>query len=118
TSLISALLNLPVRNDIAMTGEITLRGRVLPIGGLREKLLAARRAMITRVLIPDGNQKDLEEVPENVLKGLEVIPVKTMDDVLSEAILGTTPEELFCGRENCIPLSSRLMKDEYRPQAQ
>ncbi len=118
TSLISALLNLPVRNDVAMTGEITLRGRVLPIGGIREKLLAARRALVTKVLIPEGNERDLEEVPENVLKGLEIIPVKNMDDVLSEAILGTTPEELFCGRENCLPLSSKLMKDEYRQQAQ
>ena len=118
TSLISALLNLPVRNDVAMTGEITLRGRVLPIGGIREKLLAARRALITKVLIPEGNERDLEEVPENVLKGLEIVPVKTMDDVLSQAILGITPEELFCGRENCLPIASKLMKEEYRQQAQ
>ncbi len=118
TSLISALLNLPVHNDLAMTGEITLRGRVLPIGGLREKLLAARRAQITKVLIPDGNEKDLEEVPDNVLKGMEIVSVKHMDDVLSEAILGTTPEELFCGKESCLPVSCKLMKDEFRQQAQ
>jgi ATP-dependent Lon protease len=118
TSLISALLNLPVRDDVAMTGEITLRGRVLPIGGIREKLLAARRARVKKVLIPEGNIRDLEEVPENVLKGLEIVPVKNMDDVLSESILGTTPEELFCGRENCLPVSSKLMKEEYRQQAQ
>ena len=118
TSLISALLNLPVREDIAMTGEITLRGRVLPIGGLREKLLAARRALVTRVIIPEGNERDLEEVPGNVLKGLEIITVKTMDDVLSEALLGTTSEELFCGRDNCLPLSSKLMKEEFRQHTQ
>lgn len=118
TSLISALLNLPVRDDVAMTGEITLRGRVLPIGGIREKLLAARRARVKKVLIPEGNKRDLEEVPENVLKGLEIVPVKNMDDVLSESILGTSPEELFCGRENCLPVSSKLMKEEYRQQAQ
>ena len=118
TSLISALLNLPVREDVAMTGEITLRGRVLPIGGLREKLLAARRALVTRVLIPEGNERDLEEVPDNVLKGLEIITVKTMDDVLSEALLGTTSEELFCGRDNCLPLSSKLMKEEFRQHTQ
>ncbi|MCA1743273.1 MAG: endopeptidase La [Desulfonatronovibrio sp.] len=118
TSLISALLNLPVRNDIAMTGEITLRGRVLPIGGLREKLLAARRATINRVLIPEDNEKDLEDVPDNVLKGLEIIPVKNMDDVLSLALLGTTPDELFCGRGNCLPVSAKLLKEEFRQQTQ
>jgi ATP-dependent Lon protease len=118
TSLISALLNLPVRDDVAMTGEITLRGRVLPIGGIREKLLAARRARVKKVLIPEGNERDLEEVPDNVLKGLEIVPVKNMDDVLSQSILGTTPDELFCGRENCLPISAKLMKDEYRQQAQ
>jgi len=118
TSLVSSLLNLPVRNDLAMTGEITLRGRVLPIGGLREKLLAARRGMINKIIIPEGNQKDLEEVPDNVLKGLEVMPVKHMDDVLTEAILGTTRESLFCGQSSVSPLSSKLIKDEYREQAQ
>lgn len=117
TSLISALLNLPVRNDVAMTGEITLRGRVLPIGGIREKLLAARRALVSKVLIPEGNERDLDEVPANVLKGLEIISVKTMDDVLSEALLSTTPEELFCGRESCLPLSTKLMKEEFRNQS-
>ncbi len=101
-----------------MTGEITLRGRVLPIGGIREKLLAARRAEIFKVLIPEANQKDLEEVPDNVLKGLEIVPVKHMDDVLSQALLGTTSEELFCGRESCLPLSVKLIKDEFRQQAQ
>ncbi|WP_291320410.1 S16 family serine protease, partial [Desulfonatronospira sp.] len=118
TSLVSSLLNLPVRNDLAMTGEITLRGRVLPIGGLREKLLAARRGDISKVIIPEANQKDLQEVPDNVLKGLEVMPVQHMDDVLAEALMGTTREDLFCGDANITPISSRLMKEEYQEQAQ
>ncbi len=118
TSLVSSMLNLPVRNDLAMTGEITLRGRVLPIGGLREKLLAARRGMIKKVIIPEGNQKDLQEVPDNILKGLEIMPVKHMDDVLAEALMGTTREDLFCGQASVSPLSAKLIKDEYREQAQ
>ena len=69
-----------------MTGELTLRGRVLPIGGLKEKLLAAHRGGITTVLIPKDNEKDLVEIPDNVLKGLTVIPVGTVDEVLSEAL--------------------------------
>ncbi len=118
TSLVSSLLNLPVRNDLAMTGEITLRGRVLPIGGLREKLLAARRGNVNKVIIPEANQKDLQEVPDNVLKGLEVMPVQHMDDVLAEALMGTTREDLFCGDANITPISSKLMKEEYQEQAQ
>jgi ATP-dependent Lon protease len=86
TSIVSALTGIPVRRDIAMTGEITLRGRVLPIGGLKEKLLAAHRGGITTVLIPKENEKDLVEIPDNVLKGLTVIPVGTVDEVLSEAL--------------------------------
>ena len=118
TSLVSALLNLPVRNDLAMTGEITLRGRVLPIGGLREKLLAARRGLISEVIIPEDNEWDLKEVPENVLKGLKITKVRHMDEVLPLALLGTTPEHLFCGRENIFPLSQKLLKEEFRPQTQ
>ena len=86
TSIVSALTGIPVRRDIAMTGEITLRGRVLPIGGLKEKLLAAHRGGITTVLIPKDNEKDLVEIPDNVMKGLTVIPVGTVDEVLSEAL--------------------------------
>jgi ATP-dependent Lon protease len=84
TALISALTEKPIDRTLAMTGEITLRGRVLPIGGLREKLTAAHRAKIKKVLIPEKNQKDLEEIPESVLKDLEIVPVKTMDDVIRE----------------------------------
>jgi ATP-dependent Lon protease len=88
TSMVSALLGLPVRNDIAMTGEITLRGRVLPIGGLREKLLAATRGLIKTVLVPAENEKDLKEVPEAILKILNIQLVSNVDQVLPKAILG------------------------------
>ncbi len=117
TCIISALLALPISNDLAMTGEITLRGRVLPIGGLREKLLAAKRANIHTVLIPLENEADLKEIPDNVLKGLEIVAVKHMDDVLSRALVGMSPETLFCGKEDFVPLVGKLLKDEYR-QAQ
>ena len=86
TAIISALSGIPVRRNVAMTGEITLRGRVLPIGGLKEKLLAALRGGITKVLIPKDNEKDLEDVPDNVKQGLEIIPVETVDEVLALAL--------------------------------
>ncbi len=88
TSLISAILKKPVRKDIAMTGEITLRGNVLPIGGLKEKSLAALRAGIKTVLIPERNKKDLEEISQLVKKNLKFIPVKHMDEVIKHAIIG------------------------------
>ncbi len=84
----SVLTGVPIRKDLAMTGEITLRGRVLPIGGLKEKLLAALRSGIKTVLIPAENEKDLAEVPENVKAGLEIIPVATVDEVLARALTG------------------------------
>jgi len=86
TSIISALTGIPVSKSIAMTGEITLRGRVLPIGGLKEKLLAALRGGIKTVLIPGENEKDLAEIPDNVKKNLTIIPVETVDDVLKHAL--------------------------------
>ena len=86
TSIVSSLTGIPVRRDIAMTGEVTLRGRVLPIGGLKEKLLAAHRGGITTVLIPKDNEKDLMDIPDNVKKGLTIIPVGTVDEVLTEAL--------------------------------
>ena len=93
-AIVSVLTGTPVRKDLAMTGEITLRGRVLPIGGLKEKLLAALRSGIKTVLIPQENEKDLAEVPENVKSGLEIIPVATVDEVLSRALTGAlTPIE-------------------------
>ncbi len=87
TSIVSALTGIPVRKDVAMTGEITLRGRVLAIGGLKEKLLAALRGGIKTVLIPDENEKDLTEIPDNVKRGLKIIPVTTADQVLAHALV-------------------------------
>ncbi|CBJ80761.1 DNA-binding ATP-dependent protease La; heat shock K-protein [Xenorhabdus bovienii str. Jollieti] len=86
TALVSCLTGNPVRADVAMTGEITLRGLVLPIGGLKEKLLAAHRGGIKTVLIPDENKRDLEEIPQNIIQDLEIHPVKRIEDVLSIAL--------------------------------
>jgi ATP-dependent Lon protease len=86
TALVSALTRIPVRADVAMTGEITLRGEVLPIGGLKEKLLAAHRGGITTVLIPSENEKDLAEIPENIKGKLQIRPVKWIDEVLGIAL--------------------------------
>ncbi len=87
TSIVSVLTGIPVKRDIAMTGEITLRGRVLPIGGLKEKLLAALRAGIKTVFIPKENEKDLAEIPDNVKKNLELIPVSHVDEVIGRALV-------------------------------
>jgi len=87
TAIVSVLTGIPVRKDIAMTGEITLRGRVLPIGGLKEKLLAALRGGVKTVLIPKDNEKDLAEIPDNVKEGMEIIPVETADEVLMRALV-------------------------------
>ncbi len=86
TAIVSTMTGVPVRRDIAMTGEVTLRGRVLPIGGLKEKLLAALRGGIKTVLIPEENQKDLAEIPQNIRDGLEIVPVKHVDEVLRLAL--------------------------------
>ncbi len=93
TSIVSVLTGIPVRRDVAMTGEITLRGRVLPIGGLKEKLLAALRAGITTVFIPKENEKDLAEIPDNVKKNLTLVPVAHVDDVIAQA-LARKPEPI------------------------
>ena len=87
TAIVSVLTGIPIRRDVAMTGEVTLRGRVLPIGGLKEKLLAALRAGIKTVLIPSENEKDLAEIPDNVLKGLTIIPVSNVDEALANALV-------------------------------
>ncbi|MBB2959646.1 endopeptidase La [Methylobacterium sp. R2-1] len=87
TAIISTLTGIPVRRDVAMTGEVTLRGRVLPIGGLKEKLLAALRGGIKTVMIPEENAKDIAEVPDSVKNGLEIIPVSRMDQVLQHALV-------------------------------
>jgi ATP-dependent Lon protease len=91
TAIISTLTGIPVRRDVAMTGEVTLRGRVLPIGGLKEKLLAALRGGITRVLIPAENEKDLHDIPASIKDGLTIMPVSHVDEVLREAL--ATPVE-------------------------
>jgi ATP-dependent Lon protease len=86
-SIVSVLTGIPVRRDLAMTGEITLRGRVLPIGGLKEKLLAALRGGMKTVLIPKDNEKDLAEIPDNVKKDLTIVPVSSVDQVLQHALV-------------------------------
>jgi ATP-dependent Lon protease len=87
TAMVSTLAGIPVRADVAMTGEVTLRGRVLAIGGLKEKLLAALRGGIKTVLIPQENEKDLAEIPANIRAGLEIIPVAHVDEVLARALV-------------------------------
>jgi ATP-dependent Lon protease len=85
TAILSAAADIPVRADVAMTGEITLRGRVLPIGGLKEKLLAAKNAGITTVLVPKDNTRDLDEIDDEIKSGIEIIPVKKLKDVIKIA---------------------------------
>lgn len=99
TSLTSALLKIPVRRDVAMTGEVTLRGNVLPIGGLKEKLLAAHRGSITTVIIPKDNEKDLKDIPKNILKELTVHLAENADDVLKLALELPNPEEFLKERK-------------------
>ena len=93
TAVVSALTGRPVRANVAMTGEITLRGRVLPIGGVKEKILGAHRAGITDIILPKENEKDLEEVPGNVRKKLMIHLVEDMDEVLRIALCDPKPEE-------------------------
>jgi len=87
TAIVSVMTGIPVSKDIAMTGEITLRGRVLPIGGLKEKLLAALRGGIKKVLIPEENAKDLAEIPDNVKNNMEIVPVSRMGEVIRHALV-------------------------------
>jgi ATP-dependent Lon protease len=87
TAFVSALTGIAVRGDVAMTGEITLRGEITEIGGLKEKLLAALRGGIKTVLIPEANAKDLQDIPENVKNGLEIVPVRWIDKVLELALV-------------------------------
>jgi ATP-dependent Lon protease len=103
TSIVSALTRRPVRRDIAMTGEITLRGRVLPIGGLKEKILAAHRGEVRKVLIPLENKKDIEEIPKKILRKVDLGLVDHMDSVLQEALVVKKGEALFAPKEECEP---------------
>ncbi|MGB0694709.1 MAG: endopeptidase La [Rhodospirillaceae bacterium] len=106
TSIVSAMTGIPVRKDIAMTGEITLRGRVLPIGGLKEKLLAALRGGITTVLIPKDNEKDLAEIPDNVKKGLTIIPVSDAETVLKHALVRELTPIEWTEEEDAVPVAA------------
>jgi len=103
TAIVSALTGRPVNRDIAMTGEITLRGRVLPIGGLKEKILAAHRGGVSKVIIPMENKKDIEEIPKKILKKVELILVEHMDEVLRQALVLSEGEELFATEEDYAP---------------
>ena len=116
TSIVSALSRIPVRSDVAMTGEITLRGRVLPIGGLKEKILAAHRALIKTVLIPEENAKDLKEIPEKILQEINVELLRHMDDVLKLALAPVEERELFKEPEEAVPviLPNEPAADEIR----
>jgi ATP-dependent Lon protease len=113
TAITSALLGIPVRSDVAMTGEISLRGRVLPIGGLQEKLLGAKRAGVSTILIPKDNVRDLKEVPAEVLKDLDIVPVEHASEVLLKA-LDATEAEIFSGGDS-LPLAKTLRADFPRP---
>jgi ATP-dependent Lon protease len=99
TSLISALTRIPVRKDFAMTGEITLRGRVLPIGGLKEKTLAALRAGIKNIVIPDQNKKDLEEIPKYIRRKINFFFVRNMDEILKLALVPEKAQETGITKE-------------------
>jgi ATP-dependent Lon protease len=94
TTLVSALTKIPTRRDVAMTGEITLRGKVLPIGGVKEKVLAAHRAGVTNIILPRDNEKDLADIPKNVMDTLDVHMVSTMDEVLKIALAGPLPSRI------------------------
>ena len=111
TALVSALTGITVRHDIAMTGEITLRGNVLPIGGLKEKALAAHRAEIFEIIIPADNEKDLEEIPKSISKVMTFYPVNHIDEVLRHALNLEDPEEFFSRRER----SEYKLDLAYRP---
>jgi ATP-dependent Lon protease len=110
-SIISVLTGIPVRREVAMTGEITLRGRILPIGGLKEKLLAALRSGLTTVIIPSENEKDLAEIPDNVKSGLKIVPVSNVEEVLKIALVHT-PEPILWEEPELVPPSPRLPDTE------
>ena len=114
TAIVSALLRKAVKRNLAMTGEITLRGRILPIGGLKEKIIAAHRSGIERVLIPLENKKDIEEIPAKILKKVELVPVDHMDDVLREALVTEEGEELFLPDGSFQPFT--LPKEDMQPK--
>lgn len=113
TAITSALLKIPVRRDVAMTGEITLRGRVLPIGGLKEKILAAHRGKIKKIILPKENEKDLKEIPKNILADLELTLVENMDEVLKNALAVDDPNKIFKKKkdENHVVKPAKVVKE-------
>jgi ATP-dependent Lon protease len=117
TAMVSALTGIPVRGDVAMTGEISLQGRVLPIGGVKEKLIAAHRGGIKKVLIPKKNEKDLRDVPEAVLKNMEIVCVEHVDEVLRNALKVDDPDSLFKIDKPLVPSRSNLADGTLRPNA-
>jgi ATP-dependent Lon protease len=113
--LASALTKIPVRGDLAMTGEITLRGRVLPIGGVKEKLLAAHRHGMTEVILPRDNEKDLAEVPENILKEMKITFADSMDEVIRIALAGDLDAlALNAAQVPAVEAATDLMPEEHR----
>jgi len=112
TSIVSVLTGIPVRKDVAMTGEITLRGRVLPIGGLKEKLLAALRGGMKTVLIPKENEKDLAEIPDNVKRGMTILPVDTVDEVLANALVRPLVPIEWEPELDTVPVEAKPKADE------
>ena len=108
TAIASAFSGTPARRDLAMTGEITLRGRVLPIGGLKEKILAAKRAKLTTVILPRRNKKDLEEIPKHLLKGIHLAFVETMDDVMKIALRRPAKASPASRKPSTPPAPSRI----------
>jgi ATP-dependent Lon protease len=112
SALVSIIADLPVRADVAMTGEITLRGEVLPIGGLKEKLLAAHRSGIKSVMIPVENVKDLKEIPDNIKQDLTIKPVRWIDEVLTGAIKGYSARIMRKNKKTKSPLVSAVVKRE------
>ena len=114
TAIVSALTSIPVRYDVAMTGEITLRGEVLPIGGLKEKLLAAHRGQIKTVIIPHDNERDLKEIPDNIKQDLEIKPVRWIDQVL-EIALQYSPKPLTAKTEDTVLTGKNKNKGKQRP---
>ncbi len=115
TSIVSALTGFPVNRNIAMTGEITLRGRILPIGGLKEKILAAHRGDVTKVLIPFENKKDIEEIPRKILRKVELVLVEHMDDVLREALVIEKGKEVFASGKECEPFCLKEIAEKEKP---
>ena len=111
TSIVSALTEIKIKSSVGMTGEITLRGRVLPIGGLKEKLLAAKRGGLKTILIPIDNKKDLIEIPDNIKDKLKIIPVSSIDEVISNA-LETMPEKIDILDISSLPPANNTSIDE------